>query len=300
MSPGVFWDMIKVTTREWWNDNTFRMAAALAFYTIFSLAPVVIISTAIAGVFFGHDRAGEQIAREINGLVGGASGLAVRDMVAALPEPRKHPLAAVVGVITLLIGSTVVFAELQSDLNQIWDVKVDPRGRVSAIRRLIRERLQSFVIVLGVGFLLLVSLILSAALASAHDYVADRVTGMAWLWRGLEVLASILVATLLFGMIYLYLPDVKITWRDVSVGALVTALLFTGGKYVIGAYLRRMTIGDTYGAAGSFAVLLIWVYYSALISLFGAEFTQVFARRYGSRIHPEEHAVRVGEKPDKV
>ena len=291
------WVLFTATCREWWKDNTFRLAAALAFYTIFSLAPVLVVAVEIASLAFSQEEVREQIVSQIQSLVGGRVGGAVSEILAGISQIRGNPLAVAIGIATTFIGSTAVFAELQSGLNQIWDVKTDPNR--SALKRLLFSRLRSFGIVLAVGFFLLVSLALSAVLLAAEHYLSGRIPAAPWLWSLANYGSLFLFTALLFALIYRYLPDVKISWKDVSMGAGVTALLFLGGKFLIGLYLGQFAVGSTYGAAGSFAVLLIWVYYSALICLFGAEFTQVYARRYGNRIRPAPHAVRAGQKPEK-
>lgn len=294
-------DVLKATFLEWWNDNTFRLAASLAFYTIFSLAPVLVIAVALAGLVFdqgGSETIRQDLADEIGTLVGPEGRAAVEQVLEGASVDRGSPAAAVIGIVTVLIGSTFVFAELQSALNMIWDVRVDPTR--SMIRGLVRDRLRSFGIALSVGFVLVVSLVVSTALSAAQNQLNNYLPGVSWLWRIANLLAWLVLVSGLFAMIYKYLPDVEITWRDVAIGALVTAVLFSIGKFAIGAYLGRMAFGSAYGGAGSFVVFLIWVYYSALICFFGAEFTQVFARRYGSRIRPQEHAVRVGRKKDEV
>lgn len=181
-------------------------------------------------------------------------------------------------------------------MNQIWDVQVNPRRGV--IGSLIRDRLLSFGVVLGIGFLLLVSLVFSAVLAGAHESLAHGIPGLGWFWQGLNIVLSLVLTTALFVLLYKLLPDVELSWRDVFVGAAVTALLFNVGKLIIGLYLGRATVGSYYGAAGSFVVLLVWVYYSALVFFFGAEFTHVYAQRLGPGIRPVEHSVRKGDKPD--
>lgn len=291
-----FGHLFKGTALQWWNDNTFRMSAALAFYTIFSLSPLLLIAIAVIGLFFGHEQARSAIAGEIGGLAGAEAEAAVQDIAKRAQFAAGSPTAILVGVGTLFIGSTVVFAELQNALNQIWDVKAAP-GR-SGIWKIIRDRLLSFGLALSVAFLLLVSLVVSTALAAIQNYFAGGVAQVSWVWQLANVGASIVVVGLLFALIYRYLPDVEIRWRDVAVGALVTSVLFNLGKFLIGLYLGRMAVGSTYGLAGSLGVFLIWVYYSGLICFFGAEFTQVFARRYGPGIKPSAHAVRLGHKPD--
>jgi membrane protein len=297
MRTKIFLDLLRVTVTEWWNDNTLRLAASLAFYTIFSLAPMVIIVIALAGIIFGEEAAAEHLVRQVEWLVGPQGREAIHQLSLGF-DPEGSRWTILLGLVMLFIGSTAVFAELQSALNQIWDV--EPHPSRCAFRGFLSDRVRSFGIVLGVGFLLLVSLVISAALAAAHDFLDDHLGELAWLWRGLNIAASFLIIALLFAMIYKYLPDVWITWQDVSIGAVVTALLFTLGKYLIGLYLGQAAFGSAYGAAGSFIVLLIWVYYSALISFFGAEFTQVYARRYGSHIHPRPYAVRIGAKSDSI
>ena len=292
------WQLLKTTFVEWWEDDIFRYAASLAFYTIFSLAPVLLIAVGVASLFFARDTATDRIVAEVQRVVGAEGAEAVRQVLEASKGFGKSIWAIGTGVVTFLVGATAVFAELQAVLNKIWDVKAEPRHGV--ILNLLLNRLRSFTIALSVGFLLLVSLVVSAALAALQEYLNNWMPGVPAVWQMLNIVTSFLVAAVLFAMIYKYLPDAKITWRDVWIGAAVTAALFTTGKYVIGLYLGQTAIASAFGAAGSFAVLLIWIYYSALISFFGAEFTQVYARLYGSRIRPRGHAVRVGEKPDAV
>jgi len=206
--------------------------------------------------------------------------------------------AVSVGIVTLIMGATAVFGELQSALNHIWDVKAKPDRGV--IMSFIVDRLRSFSIAVCVGFLLLVSLIISAVISGLQNYMNNWLPGIPWVWQTANVVSSFFVIAVLFAMIYKFLPDVVISWRDVWIGAAVTALLFTGGKYAIGIYLGQTATASAFGAAGSLVVLLFWVYYSALISFLGAEFTQVYARRYGPGIRPQKHAVRVGRKSDSI
>jgi membrane protein len=290
--------LFKTAFTEWMEDNTFRLAASLAFYTIFSIAPILLISVEIAGFIFSRGAARQQLIMQVEELAGVQGGQAVAQILDSVGVWEGNWIAVAIGIGTILVGSTVVFAELQSALNQIWDVMPDPKR--SAFRSLIRTRVRSFAVVLSVGFLLLVSLVVSAALAAAHNYLAEALPVTPWLWQIFNFLISLAITTLLFAMIYKYLPDVQITWSDVGIGALVTAILFNLGKSLIGLYLGQTAVASVYGAAGSFVVFLFWIYYSALISFFGAEFTQVYARRYGSKIRPEKHAIRVGRKSDTV
>jgi membrane protein len=292
------WQLLRVTFAEWWNDNTFRLAAALAFYTTFSIAPVLLIAVGVASFFLAPEAAVNRIVGEIQGMVGPQGAHAVRQVIESSRGFGKGIWAIGIGTATFIIGATAVFGELQAALNQIWDVKSKPDRGV--IVPLLVDRLRSFSIALGVGFLLLVSLVLSAIISGLQDYMNNWLPGIPWFWQTANVIASFLVTALLFAMIYKFLPDVRISWRDVWIGASVTSLLFTGGKYAIGIYLGKTAVASAFGAAGSLVVLLFWFYYSALIGFFGAEFTQVYARRYGTRIQPKRHAIRIGSKPDTI
>lgn len=290
--------VLKASFWEWLNDDTFRLAAALAFYTIFSLAPIILIATGIVGLVFERDIATEHLVAQARDLIGPQGANAVREVVESAKGIGRNPAAIALGVVTLFVGSTAVFTSLQSALNHVWDVEAHPDR--STIKILLQVRLRSFALALVVGFLLLVSLVVSAVLSGLQEFLDRWLPGLPWLWQGVNEVFSFLLIAILFAMIYKYLPDVRITWRDVAIGALVTAGLFTVGKYLLGLYLGRLAVRSSYGAAGSFVVLLVWVYYSALISFFGAEFTQVYARRFGSRIHPNRFAVRIGRKPDGI
>jgi membrane protein len=283
-----FWSLLKETANDWLEDKAPRLGAALAYYTVFSLAPLLLIAIAVAGFFFGQDAARDQIAQEIQGLVGEQGGQVVRTMLEHADKPGQGIVASVLGVVMLLVGAAGLFGELQDALNTIWGVQPKP-GR--GVWGFVKDRFLSFTMVLVMAFLLLVSLILSAAL-SALTHLFSR-----WevLYAGfcLNEVVSLVVITLLFAVIFRMLPDAKIAWRDVWLGAGVTAVLFEVGKFLIGLYLGRSGIASAYGAAGSLAVLLIWLYYSAQIFLFGAELTKVYANRYGSRIVPADNAVPV-------
>ena len=288
------WELFRNTALEWWNDNTFRLAAALAFYTIFSVTPVLLIAVGAASLFFARETAVNRVVAEIQRLIGAQGAGAIRQVLESSAGLGKGAWAITIGVVTLIFGASVVFAELQSDLNQIWGVKSEVRRGL--ILDFVLDRLRSFSIALGVGFLLLVSLVLSAALTALQDYLTKWMPSVPWFWQAGNITISFFVVAILFAMIYKYLPDVQIEWRDVWIGALVTSILFNGGKYLISIYLGHAAIGSAFGAAGSFAVLLVWIYYSALISFFGAEFTQVYARRHGRQIKPKGHARSVGKR----
>ncbi len=295
-SQGEIWQLLKTTCVEWWQDDTFRFAASLAFYTIFSLAPVLLIAVGVASLFLARETATEKIIAEVQKMIGDNGAQAIKQVLDASSGLGKSVSAIVTGVVTFLLGASAVFAELQTALNRIWDVESDPKSGI--ILKVVFDRLRSFALALGVGFLLLVSLVLSAALTALHDYLNNWMPGVPALWQGVNIMVSFLAVGLLFAMIYKYLPDAKITWTNVWIGAAVTAALFTAGKYLISLYIGQTAMGSAFGAAGSFAVLLIWIYYSALICFFGAEFTQVYARRTGRGIQPKESARRLGNKDD--
>jgi membrane protein len=264
----------------WVDDSASSLGAALAFYTLFSVAPVLIIALSVAGYFFGPHTAETQLLVQLRDLTGDAGAEAVRSVLASAQYSDKKGMAAVVGVVTLIVGATSVFGELQHALDVIWSTARKPdAGWLEMVRR----RLLSFGMVLGVGFLLLVSLIISAVLAAFGGWLQARFPGLAVTLPILDVLLSFAMTVLLFAMIYKYIPRETIAWRDVWVGAAVTAFLFAVGKSLIGLYLGRSSFSGAYGAAGSLVVLLTWVYYSAQIFLLGAEFTRAFAYSRGSR-----------------
>ncbi|MBA2564761.1 MAG: YihY/virulence factor BrkB family protein [Gemmatimonadetes bacterium] len=295
MNPRALLQIFKEAAIEWDRDNVSRLAAALAYYAVFSLAPLLIIAIAVAGFLFGEEAARGQLTSEIQGLIGAEGAQAIQTMVEGASTPGRGVVATLVGIFTLFVGATGVFGQLQSGLNTVWEVSPKP-GRV--IKGMIRTRMLSFGLVVGIGFLLLVSLILSAALEAFNTYAESSlpeppVVGWGFVNSG----GSFILITLLFAMIYKILPDVIIPWRDVWLGAVVTSLLFTLGKYLIGLYLGNSSIGSTYGAAGTLAILLIWIYYSAHIFYFGAEVTQVYSNRSGSPIRPASYALRYVRVP---
>jgi membrane protein len=276
------WRLLSETASEWMRDHSSRRGAALAYYTIFSLAPILILAIAIAGLFFGEEAARGEIVLQIGGLIGADGARAVQAMIENAARPGAGLMAAAVGLATLLIGATSALAELKDDLDEIWNA---PPEKISGFWYFIRKRLMSVGLILAIGFLLLVSLVLSAVLGALAKVWGPRdATGLALtLLEGVNFLISFALVTTLFAMIYKILPAVRIAWRDVIIGAVVTALLFSIGKSLIGVYIGNSAIGSMYGAAGSVILILVWVYYSTQIFLFGAEFTKVYAHRYGSR-----------------
>ncbi len=281
--------LLKQTASEWMEDDAPSLGAALAYYTVFSLAPLMTIAIAIAGFFFGKEAAQGQVFDELRGLLGQEGGKAVEEMVqSANAQPTAGIVATVISVVILLFGASGVFGQLQASLNRIWGVKPKPGRGVLGI---IQDRLLSFGFTLVVGFLLLVSLLLTAGIALMADWLGGLMPGSETLAQILNIVISLAMITLLFATIFKFLPDAKIAWRDVWIGAFLTALLFTIGKFALGIYLGKSGVASSYGAAGSLIVLLLWVYYSSQILFFGAEFTQVYANRFGSRVAPAENAV---------
>ncbi len=273
--------LLKETVMRWTEDKASTLAAALAYYSLFSLAPLVLIAVAVAGLVFGQQAAAGQLYAQLAGLISDAGAKTVQDLVANLHQERGGGVVAtIVGLATLFFGATGVFAQLQDSMNTIWKAKPPT---TSGILDFLRVRLVSFSMVLGVGFLLLVSLVLSAILAAVGDYLGGFLPGGAAVTQALNATVSLVVVTLLFAMIYKILPDTYVAWRDVWLGALVTSLLFTVGKSAIGFYLGKASVASSYGAAGSVVILLLWVYCSAMILYFGAEFTHVYSMRHGSR-----------------
>jgi len=265
---------------EFLEESPFEKAAAVSYYALLALAPLLLVVLAIAGLAFGADSVRESVVAELRGLVGEKGGEAIELVLANAALPGEGALALVLGMATLLVGASGVFIQLQSALNSIWDVA--PARKGNALWLFLRHRLVSITMVVGLGFLMLVSLLVSAALNAVNQRYGSHVP---WpmAWEGLNALGSLCVITLLIAMIYRFLPDVRIPWRDVWLGALVTAVLFTLGKMAIGAYLGRASFGSSYGAAGSVVVLVVWVYYASLIFFVGAEITHVHAQWRRSR-----------------
>jgi membrane protein len=292
MSLKQIWRLLKETFQEWNDDKASRLAAALSYYTIFSLAPLLIITIAIAGAVFGDDAARGEIVRQIQGLVGKDGAQVIQTALQNAQKPDTRNIASIISIGVLLFGASNVFAQIQDALNTIWEVQPKP-GR--SIVQTLRKRFLSFAMVGGVGFLLLVSLIVNAVLAAMVNYFSGLVPGFDLLWQVANFMISFAVITVLFALIYKVMPDAKIAWNDVWIGSAITSLLFVIGKSVLGIYLGNGSFGSAYGAAGSLIVVLAWINYAAQIIFFGAEFTQVYASRYGSRIVPDENAMRIPE-----
>jgi membrane protein len=283
--------LIKETFVQWEDDQASRLAASLALYTLLSIAPLIVVSIAVAGVFFGDAAARGQLSHQVAGVVGEQAGRAIEALIDNARAPSAGIIGSVVGIAVLLFGASGVFGELQVALNQIWNVKQRP-GR--GWRGLLRDRFFSFTMVMGVAFLLLVSLIVSAVLTTVTTHFENL---LPWpvLWEALNALIGLAVSTLLFALIFKVVPDAKIAWHDVWVGAFVTACCFSLGKGALAWYVGRSATVSPFGAAGSLVALTVWVYYSAQILFLGAEFAQVYATRFGTRIEPSKNAVLAAE-----
>ncbi len=280
---------LKGAAVAWYGDNATRLASSLASSTLLSLAPLLVLAVSLAGMVFGEDAARGQIAQEVSKFIGPEAGRGVQDVVSHARTPESGFYGTVVGVTVLLFGASGVFGELQSALNTIWKVEPKP-GR--GIWGVIRDRFTSFTMVLSVAFLLLVSLVLSTVLSVLGSRFQQVMPGGDSLWQILNFTFSFAVISFLFGLIFKTVPDVEIGFRDVWGGAVLTAFLFSVGKFALGLYLGHSSIASPYGAAGSIIVLVIWVYYSAQILFFGAEFTKVHLERVGVRVAPSEDAVK--------
>jgi YihY family inner membrane protein len=285
MNPKALWGLLRSAASEWLEDKAPRLGAALAYYTIFSVAPLLLIAIAVAGLVFGRKAAQGQIVGQIQHMMGKQGAEAIEEMIKNASKPEAGYTATGIGIVLLVFGATGLFGQLQDAMNTIWEVQLKP-GR--GIWGFVKDRFLSFGMVMGTVFLLLVSLVVSAGLAAMGSLLGDW--GTSAVGQVINFVVSFAVITGLFAMIFRFLPDAKVAWRDVWLGSALTALLFTIGKTAIGLYLGHSSVASAYGAAGSLVVLLIWAYYSAQIFLFGAEFIKTYANQYGSRIVPEKDA----------
>lgn len=281
MSSRGVWRLIKETIKEWQEDNVGQMAAALAYYTIFSIAPLLVIAVAVAGAVFGEDAAKGELVRQIDGVVGKSGAEVIQTALANTKEPGSGSglVATLISLGFLMFGASGVFVQLQDSLNAVWNVKEDPSRGVKGV---VRKRILSFAMVVTIGFILMVSLVVSAGLAALNAYANNLLPGLGFLWKIINLAISFGAIAGLFALVYKYLPDITIAWRDVLVGASLASVLFAIGKEVLGYYLANNTVASTYGAAGSLVSFLTWIYYTVQILLLGGEFTQVYARMYGS------------------
>ena len=273
--------LLKETASEWVEDKAPRLGAALAYYTIFSIGPLLIIAITIAGLVFANSQ--EQVLTEMRKLMGDKGAEAIQSMITAAQKPAQSIVATLLGFVTLFFGAAGVVVQLKDALNTVWDVEDTPSGGIFGF---IKKYFLSFAVVLGIGFLLLVSLLLEAGLAVVGQFLKDNMPALGVLMQMGGVAISFAAITLLFAMLFKFLPDVKVAWHDVWIGAILTSALFVLGKIGLGVYLGKAAAASAYGAAGSLVIMLLWVYYSAQILFFGAEFTQVYSRRFGSHYDP--------------
>lgn len=294
------WIVLRDSFNGFLDDRCLKLSAALAYYTVFSLAPLLVLVISLSSIFFGEEAIKGQIFSQINGLVGNEAANQVQDMIKNVGLSGKTNTALAVGIITLLIGATSIFVEIQESVNIIWRVKAKPkRGWL----KLIKDRLLSSSLIVSLGFLLMVSLLINGFLLVLRSHLTNWLPDLGvYIISGANFLISTAVITVLFGTIFKVLPDAKIAWKDVRLGALFTALLFMLGQYLIGLYIETAGTQSTYGAAGSLTVILTWIYYTAIILYFGAEFTQAYANHFGIRIQPAEYAVYLDqtEREEKV
>ena len=269
------WQIFLAAANAWMDDYAPSMGAALSYYTLFSLAPLLVLIIAIAGMVFGQDAAQGAIIAQFQGIMGKEGAMAVQRLLTAAREPSTGTVASIVGGVLLLVGATATFAELQTDLDRIW--RVPAKQKPSGLWGWLRSRVLSFGLVLGLAFMLMLSLVVSAALAAMGEWLGGGAAAASVLAHGLNFAASLALFTVLFAMIYKIMPTAKISWHDVWMGSAVTALLFNVGKSLIGLYLAKSSVASGFGAAGSFVILVAWFYYSAQIFLFGAEYTWVYA-----------------------
>ena len=292
------WQFVKTTINEWVEAEPFQLAAALSYYTLFSLAPLLLIAIGVAGFVFGREAAQNQIVETLQGMIGQDSAQTVQEMIQASNEqPKTGMLSTIIGFVALLFGAGGVVGQLQTSLNKIWEVTPKPG---QGIWGFLRQRFFSFAMVLAIGFLLLVSLVVTAVLSSFTAMISSFLGDATFVAHAIDILVSFGFVTLLFALIYKYVPDVEIQWRDVWVGAALTSILFTIGKYLIGLYIGTSGVSSTFGAAGSLITILVWVYYSSLIFFLGAEFTRVYATQYGSGVAPAENAQRMDAAPQSA
>jgi membrane protein len=286
------YELVRDSASAWSEDKAPRLGAALAYYSIFSLAPLLIIAIAIAGFAFGTDAAERQVVTTLDGLLGKDGAEAVHELLKNAHRPGQGILATVIGVGTLMFGASGLFGQLKDALNTVWGVT--PRPGMS-IWGTVRERFFSITMVLGTGFLLLVSLLLSAAITALSTWFSYLLPGMDWVWQAVNVVLGFALTAGIFAALFRLLPDARVAWKDVWVGAAITSVLFAVGRFVLGYYLASSSVAGPFGAAGSLVIVLLWVYYTAQIMLFGAEFTKVYANRCGEPIQPDANAVLLSE-----
>ena len=280
MKPARLFDLCRKAVVAWIDDFAPSMGAAISYYTVFSLAPLLVIVIAIAGALFGREAVQGEIVAQLSGLMGHDAAVSVQNMVKSASEPGKGLVAGLISAVVLLLGATTVFAELQSALDRIWHVP--EAEKPTGLWAVLRARVLSFGLILGLAFLLMVSLMISTGVAAFGGWIGGLMPGWEVLLTGINLVISVSITTVLFAMIFKFMPTADVGWRDVGIGAVVTAVLFEIGKQLIGIYLNKSGMSESLAAAGSLVVLLAWVYYAAQIFLLGAEFTKVSAHEHGS------------------
>lgn len=279
-------------------DQPLHLAAALSYYTLLSLAPLLIVVVSIAGLALGREAVEGRLVDEMRGMIGQSGAEVIQTILSNAEGPKRGIVALTIGLVTLVIGATTALIELQSALNRIWDVKAEAKVKRHFLWSLVRDRILSLAMIFTFGFLLLVSLVISTALTAAGTWLEGRVALQPVVWQVVNTIISFGIVTVFIAMIFKFLPDAKIRWRDVWFGAVITSILFAVGKYAIGLYLGRASVGSAYGAAGSVVVLMAWIYYASLIFFVGAEITHVYTRRKYGTPPPVEYAVRA--KPQEA
>ena len=294
----LFWKILKQTFTRWSDREPFNNSVIIAYYTIFSLPGLLVIIINLAGVLFGSEAVTHQVSGQISGLVGQDTAKDIEAMILEGSKSKGTVLSTVLSIATLLFGATGVFYQMQQVLNRMWDVKPKPKGK---LLKLVKDRVFSFGLILVVGFLLLVSLVLSAALTSVSDWVDSMLSeAFAVVFYVLDIVVSIGIITLLFASIFKFLPDARIRWGDVWVGAFLTSILFVLAKFALGLYFGNANPASAYGAAGTIILIMLWVSYAGLIVLFGAEFTQVYAEAHGRHVEPDSDAMSIAETTEQV
>lgn len=283
------WEVIRASFTGFFEDKVLKLSASLAYFTVFSLRPLLIVILYLCGIFLGREAIEGTVFNHMKGFVGTEGAAQIQEIIKTASVSEKGKLAAVIGIITLIFGATTIFAEVQDSINTIWNLKAKPK---SGWLKLVKDRLLSFGVVASLGFLLLVSLGVTAVVEGLSNrleaYFPDVTVIVFYI---LNVLITFSVVTALFAVIFKVLPDAKLKWKDIFSGAVITAILFMLGKFAISLYISKSEIGSTFGAAGSLVILLVWIYYSSVILYFGAEFTKAYAVKYGGAIHPNKYAV---------
>jgi membrane protein len=291
MSPKAIFELVRDTFKDWSEDKAARLGASLAYYTIFSIGPLLVIVIAIASIFFKD--ASDQVARTISEILGKEGGDVIKTTIENANKGGGNIIATGIGIVTLLFGAAGVFGQLKDALNTIWEVAPKPGAGIIGM---IKDRFLSFTMVLGTGFLLMVSLVVSAALSALSGVLSDLIPGAEIIGQIINFLVAFFVIMLMFALLFKFLPDVKIAWSDVWIGAAVTSLLFLLGQFALAFYIASGTVGTAFGAASALVIILVWIYYSSQILFLGAEFTQVYTNKYGSRVRPAANAEFITEE----